>query len=1357
MAEYKLSYTAEEIDNKLGQIENLANKNEIPSKISELDNDEGFATIDYVDSKMGEVTVTGLPLTGNKTNGTLIINDGTTSGKYAVAGGTTNKNLVSDLVGDAAANLISINKSEANGDMSIAYGADNKAHSSASNAFGIKNQSGFLGYYISSLSTDKKTLTLSTTQEGTTKPTASILSKWKAGWKVTIINDKLYPLCAEIAKNGINTSKGTVTFTEPLPFDKIIIPEKIDIIVAKISREVPHDRTIIAIPPVEPISIGSYTFDAYRPGAIGEVELGFSSTAFGFDNIAAGTLSTTFGYRNDAIGTTAFVTGRENIGGFASLVGGHKNEATGSAASATGAYNIASGDYSQANGFYTKATGKGAHAEGWGNNATDQVNLASGNGSHAEGRVTKATASGAHAEGVFTKSEGEGAHAEGKNTTAIGAQSHAEGFSKIAKEFGNETDINTIINTHTQSADEAKFSCAYGSYSHVEGSNSLALGISAHAEGNRTISDGNYSHAEGRSSRASGMGAHSEGKETIASGENSHTEGNKTQAIGIDSHAEGNSTLAGCKGFYIAAIDPTKNHIYLHTGNNAVIPTWDNPSDSYNTEFNTGYILYTEEELANNSYGNEFSVESNGYYHWPFAGNITEISGNRITYESDVLNKTDKWLSNVIDPTTGEPGADPMIFFIPVQFDKGLTSMGLGSHAEGWNTLAGASHTHSEGYYTVAAGRYGHAEGYGTRAGYAAHAEGHDTLASGLNSHTEGVGTKATDNSAHAEGRMTTASSESAHAEGSETTASGKYSHAEGFRTTASGGRAHAEGHITTAEGHFSHAEGQNTVTTATGAHAEGYNTTAGGDKYATDSNGKYIGVDGKALADQSNESLRVKVGMYSHAEGMNTTASGNYSHTEGANTNATAECSHAEGMGTKASGTYSHAEGHTTVASGSRAHAEGWGTKATGAWQHVDGKWNIEDPEVDTVNKKYGKYVHIVGNGTSNTARSNAHTLDWDGNAWFAGNVQTGNYRVLTNLIKTEPITQGGLYTSKGAWASGNAIQQSYSVVKIPCKPGDTIYVNHNGEKYGKKSVIFCGAGDNHPVANGKLNAGFIYGSAEDVVNTIVVKPEYTNVTHAYIPFETSKKDNCEVYCYSLPINWNPGDNKTVIVDNLTHWNNKKWYAYGTSITQVDNSAKTGKYAPYLASLSGMILTNKGIGSQGIANADLGGYAGDPNDPTDGNQGEVMTALMSDDGKSEADLITIEVGANDFGVVAQGTLGNYYDTGDDTFCGRLNQCLAYLQANTKAQILVIGSPYGKDSNEGAKNKYELYKATEECCRYNGIQYLYPNCNLGPAKLSSGNQIYTANDHTTIHQSELGGYIYATHIWEKLKTMPLFY
>ena len=118
--------------------------------------------------------------------------------------------------------------------------------------------------------------------------------------------------------------------------------------------------------------------------------------------------------------------------------------------------------------------------------------------------------------------------------------------------------------------------------------------------------------------------------------------------------------------------------------------------------------------------------------------------------------------------------------------------------------------------------------------------------------------------------------------------------------------------------------------------------------------------------------------GVYSHAEGTSTVASGIESHAEGDSTTASGDCSHAEGWSTTSSGNYSHAEGNDAIASGEFSHAEGNNTIASGESQHVQGKYNISDTEE--------KYAHIVGNGTSKTARKNAHTLDWEGNAWYAG-----------------------------------------------------------------------------------------------------------------------------------------------------------------------------------------------------------------------------------------------------------------------------------------------------------------------------------------------------------------------------------
>lgn len=171
--------------------------------------------------------------------------------------------------------------------------------------------------------------------------------------------------------------------------------------------------------------------------------------------------------------------------------------------------------------------------------------------------------------------------------------------------------------------------------------------------------------------------------------------------------------------------------------------------------------------------------------------------------------------------------------------------------------------------------------------------------------------------------------------------ASGKYAFAEGSINKATNFASHAEGNSTTASGNASHAEGLSTKATGAISHSEGSDTVASGD--------------------------------YSHAEGEGTTAEGKWSHTEGKSTN------------TK--GWASHAEGNEAVAQGICSHAEGRFTVALGENQHVEGILNIEDTTS----------LHIVGNGTYTESsgqkiKSNAHTLDKLGNAWFAGNVYVGS-----------------------------------------------------------------------------------------------------------------------------------------------------------------------------------------------------------------------------------------------------------------------------------------------------------------------------------------------------------------------------
>ena len=92
--------------------------------------------------------------------------------------------------------------------------------------------------------------------------------------------------------------------------------------------------------------------------------------------------------------------------------------------------------------------------------------------------------------------------------------------------------------------------------------------------------------------------------------------------------------------------------------------------------------------------------------------------------------------------------------------------------------------------------------------------------------------------------------------------------------------------------------------------------------------------------------------------------------------------CAHAEGNNTIAAGNLSHAEGYGTTAIGFSSHAEGANTIAKNVYQHVQGKFNISDTTS----------LDIIGNGTNDTNRSNAYTLDANGNGWFSGEVYVGS-----------------------------------------------------------------------------------------------------------------------------------------------------------------------------------------------------------------------------------------------------------------------------------------------------------------------------------------------------------------------------
>lgn len=235
------------------------------------------------------------------------------------------------------------------------------------------------------------------------------------------------------------------------------------------------------------------------------------------------------------------------------------------------------------------------------------------------------------------------------------------------------------------------------------------------------------------------------------------------------------------------------------------------------------------------------------------------------------------------------------------------------------------------------------------------------------------------------------------------------------------------------------------------------------------------------------------------------------------------------------------------------------------------------------------------------------------------------------------------------------------------------------------------------------------------------------------------------EIWTYSgLSLSYNryvnPVDESeiTQAVEFGNQWKGKTWYGYGTSVT---NTSGEGRYAPYLASMSGMTYINKGISGGGIGN--LGAYS----------QGQVYNAICNTtDGKLNADLITLETGANDCN--ADVPLGTIYDTGTSTLAGCLNDCLRYLQTNTNAQIVVFNSPATKTQPNAENQYYEWAKMVEEICHLNRVHFLTMDNNMGYAKLTSSNgSLYVVD---SIHQTNLGGYIMAQNLWYQLRNIPCF-
>lgn len=586
------------------------------------------------------------------------------------------------------------------------------------------------------------------------------------------------------------------------------------------------------------------------------------------------------------------------------------------------------GEYAVATGDNSIASGKCSHAEGGGAHATGEY-------SHAEGAGTYATEHGAHAEGSGNTASGENAHAEGAGGQATGYASHVEGMSSEASGAQAHAEGYQTQATGAYTHAEGNSTIAAGVYSHAEGESSEAHGLKSHAEGGGTIAYGMHGHSEGAGNVVSGTSAHVEGAGNVASGNGSHAEGEGGRAIGARSHVEG----AGNKAF----------------------------SDASHAE----------------GMGNR--IIGYGPSHVEGAGVVVSIHNGGFAH--------------------GE--------------GQGVHVTGSGAHGEGTGCSAIGQASHSEGAGVHVWGDQAHGEGGGHQVrGYSSHAEGEDTLTVGWASHTEGLGDtyrKYTYN-----GTITiklNAISSSTTSDGIETivteggvkvdsTTGTTPAHIECWMDETKTGKQYNgkvgqlrhpyakftkldatvvsrnlinpnASHMTTKDIFFLH-YGKNPSdfesipendTTPYGYSAFVLTTSV----YSTITS-LVVNLGAAAYQlDNFDINKQYVIPVYAYDEFV---IPGSHTVDPTFDVNRTAALSDG-----------AHAEGVITRAIGTGSHSQGIGTLAKDDGQMATGKFNLETDNM----------AMVVGNGTvdfanNSATRSNCHTLDWNGNAWYSGDIYVGS-----------------------------------------------------------------------------------------------------------------------------------------------------------------------------------------------------------------------------------------------------------------------------------------------------------------------------------------------------------------------------
>ena len=204
--------------------------------------------------------------------------------------------------------------------------------------------------------------------------------------------------------------------------------------------------------------------------------------------------------------------------------------------------------------------------------------------------------------------------------------------------------------------------------------------------------------------------------------------------------------------------------------------------------------------------------------------------------------------------------------------------------------------------------------------------------------------------------------------------------------------------------------------------------------------------------------------------------------------------------------------------------------------------------------------------------------------------------------------------------------------------------------------------------------------------------------------------------------------------------WKGKKWYAFGTSLTDDryndPNGEPTGKYPQFLNEYMQAELVNKGQGGGSITNFNS----------------LIMQKINSTD-FSDADLITLEGFPNDYSM----PIGDLLDTTMDTLAGAIYTAVTkFYEVAPHATVVLITATQGQLNEQGTAG-YPVSFSEGKQLKFNEMTVRmahYLGCHVidagGKAQINNFHPEYLV-DH--IHHSWAGGKQYADTIWEELKNI----